>query len=90
MAFKILDYFNKNEDVVVTFYNGDASLCTMNFNLPYIKEKRVPKSFKELSDSNKGVRVFDFTNNRYRYVRARSVRNLFPLERVLQNKKVLA
>lgn len=90
MAFKILEYFKQHEDVIITFYNGDASLCTMNFNLPYIKGKRVPKSFRELKDTNKGTRVFDFTNNRFRYIRARSVRNLFPLQRVLQNDKVLA
>ena len=89
MAFKLLDYFDQNEDVIVTFYNGDTSLCTKTFDNAYIKSKRMPKSFKDLENDNKNIKVFDFTNDRFRYIRARAVRNLFPLAMVLQNDKVL-
>ena len=91
MAINLLTTLQNEGDCIATFYNGDEALVTIEFDIPHIQAARMPKSFSnaDMVDTERFVKVFDFTNNRFRVLRRRNVRNLLPLHKLLDNEAVL-
>lgn len=88
MKMRIKDFFKEHEDVVIVFHKFRPILATMNFETKYIKELKESKKIEQNVPGT--LRVFSWTENKYRNVDPKTIKSLIPLASILKNEEVLA
>ena len=79
---KLLSKFNSGEDLILNFYKSRPVLATLNFDNKHIQSR--PNFLQE----KKGfLKVFSWTENRFRLVLPKDIKSTFPLAAVLKNKR---
>lgn len=85
----LYEKLNKFGEAIITWKNPKTkkvrnSLCTLNFNTTYIKNKtnKNPKTLKNIQD----LRVFSYNEGRFIYLDPTNVLNILPLTKVLKKK----
>ena len=84
MAINFNEFFDKHEDVVITFYKFRPILATMNFTTPHITKIK-----DTVKDELSKIKVFSWTENKYRNIDLKTVKSLTPLASILKNEEVL-
>lgn len=75
--------FKKHEDLILNFHKSRPILATTNFSNKHIETR--PNVLPEATAGH--IKVFSWTENKFRLVFNKSVRSTIPLSAILKNKR---